>query len=181
MANDQIAAPAGIPPDHPPPPDPLLTVHDICKRFGATQALDRVSLSVQRGEILALLGENGAGKSTLIKILAGVHAPDAGRIMHRGTEVTGAVSRLPISFIHQDLGLIEWMTVAENICLTLGYPRRFGLVDVRAGERRARAALAALGTDIEPDIRVQSLGRTEKSLVAIVRALAASCEVLVLD
>ncbi len=159
----------------------LLAVQGIFKAFAATQALADVSLTLGRGEILALLGENGAGKSTLIKILAGVHKPDAGRILFRGEDVSGAVTRLPIAFIHQDLGLVEWMTVAENICLTLGYPRRFGLVDYRAAERRAEAALAVLGADINPDVRIQSLSRTEKSLVAIARALAAECEVLVLD
>ncbi len=102
-------------------------------------------------------------------------------MLFRGEDLTATPARLPIAFIHQDLGLIEWMTVAENICLTLGYPRRFGLVDFRAAERRARAALSTLGADIDPDVRVQNLGRTEKSLVAIARALAASCEILVLD
>ncbi|HUC17412.1 MAG TPA: sugar ABC transporter ATP-binding protein [Acetobacteraceae bacterium] len=160
---------------------PLLAVQGVSKAFAATQALAEVSLSLHHGEILALLGENGAGKSTLIKILAGVHKPDAGRILFRGEDATGAPTRLPIAFIHQDLGLVEWMTVAENICLTLGYPRRFGLVDYREAERRAKDALAVLGTDIDPDIRIQSLSRTEKSLVAIARALAAECEVLVLD
>ncbi len=159
----------------------LVEVRGVSKAFAATQALAEASLKLGHGEILALLGENGAGKSTLIKILAGVHKPDAGRILFRGEDATGALTRLPIAFIHQDLGLVEWMTVAENICLTLGYPRRFGLVDHRAAERRAEAALAALGADINPDIRIQSLGRTEKSLVAIARALAAECEVLVLD
>ena len=89
--------------------------------------------------------------------------------------------RLPIAFIHQDLGLIEWMTVAENICLALGYPRRLGLVDWAAARARAARALETLGADIDPDTRVQSLSRTEKSLVAISRALAADAELLVLD
>ena len=159
----------------------LLAVRHASKLFAATQALDDVSLELRSGEILALLGENGAGKSTLIKILAGVHAPDAGNIALRGEDVTAALRRLPIAFIHQDLGLIEWMTVAENICLTLGYPHRLGLVDWRGARRRAAAALEALGAAIDPDLRIQDLGRTEKSLVAIARALAAEPEILVLD
>ena len=73
------------------------------------------------------------------------------------------------------------MTVAENICLTLGYPRRFGMVNWHAARERARAALDILGADIDPDVRIQSLSRTEKSLVAIARALAAEAEILVLD
>ncbi|HVZ13519.1 MAG TPA: sugar ABC transporter ATP-binding protein [Bauldia sp.] len=161
---------------------PLLAVHGISKQFGGTQALDGVSLYLHRGEILALLGENGAGKSTLIKILADVYSLDTGRIEFRGEAVAPqARRRLPIAFIHQDLGLIEWMTVAENICLTLGYPRHNGLVDWNAARARAAAALDQLGAEIDPEVRIQSLTRTEKSLVAIARALAAEAEVLVLD
>jgi len=159
----------------------LLAVRDISKRFGGTLALDRVSLHLRPGEILALLGENGAGKSTLIKILAGVYSLDSGSVFFRGREVTHSLRRLPIAFIHQDLGLIDWMTVAENICLTLGYPRRRGIVDWQAARRRAARALEALGGDIDPDVRIQDLSRTEKSLVAIARALAAEAEILVLD
>jgi ribose transport system ATP-binding protein len=160
---------------------PLLAVRGATKQFGGTRALDGVSLSVGKAEIVALLGENGAGKSTLIKALAGVHALDAGQVFYAGADATAALRRLPIAFIHQDLGLIEWMTVAENTCLALGYPRRMGVVDWRAAGARAARALEALGADIDPDARVQSLSRTEKSLVAIARALAAEAEVLVLD
>ncbi|HEY6431471.1 MAG TPA: sugar ABC transporter ATP-binding protein, partial [Acetobacteraceae bacterium] len=159
----------------------LLDVAGASKQFGATRALDDVSLQVARGEIVALLGENGAGKSTLIKALAGVHTLDAGSIRYRGQNASDSLRRLPIAFIHQDLGLIEWMTVAENICLALGYPRRLGMVDWKAARARAARALAAAGADIDPDARVASLSRTEKSLVAISRALAAEVELLVLD
>jgi ribose transport system ATP-binding protein len=159
----------------------LLTVRDVSKHFGGTQALDHVSLHLEPGEILALLGENGAGKSTLIKILAGVYSLDDGSVFFRGRDVTHSLRRLPIAFIHQDLGLIDWMTVAENICLTLGYPRRHGVVDWAAARRRAADALEALGGDIDPELRIQDLSRTEKSLVTIARALAAEAEILVLD
>jgi ribose transport system ATP-binding protein len=160
---------------------PLLEVVAASKRFGATRALDGVSLRVGRGEIVALLGENGAGKSTLIKALAGVYTLDTGSIRYRGQDASDGLRRSSIAFIHQDLGLIDWMTVAENICLALGYPRRLGLVDWRAARRRAAKALAAAGAGIDPDARVSSLSRTEKSLVAISRALAAEVKLLVLD
>jgi ribose transport system ATP-binding protein len=153
----------------------------ISKHFGGTQALDNVNIEVHAGEIVALLGENGAGKSTLIKILASVYSLDHGTVTYRGRDAMGSLRRLPIAFIHQDLGLIDWMTVAENICLTLGYPRRGGMVDWKAARRRAADALEILGADIDPDVRIQSLTRTEKSLVAIARALAAEVEILVLD
>lgn len=160
---------------------PLLSARSVCKRFGGTQALDRVSLQVGAGEIVALLGENGAGKSTLIKLLAGVYAPDAGSISYRGRDATGHVRRLPIAFIHQDLGLIDWMTVSENMCLALGYPRRLGLIDWDAAAGRAERALGQLGVSIDPHERVGRLGRTERSLVAIARALATEAELIVLD
>jgi ribose transport system ATP-binding protein len=161
--------------------DTLLVVRNVSKKFGGTQALSDVGMHLNAGEILALLGENGAGKSTLIKILAGVYPLDTGSIAFRGADVTSALRRLPIAFIHQDLGLIEWMTVAENICLTLGFPWRFGLIDWAAARLRAAAALERLGADIDPDLRIQNLSRTEKSLVAIARALAADAQILVLD
>jgi ribose transport system ATP-binding protein len=156
-------------------------VRGVFKSFGGTEALADVGMILKAGEILALLGENGAGKSTLIKILAGVYALDAGQVSFRGVDVTHALRRLPIAFIHQDLGLIDWMTVAENICMTLGFPRRLGMIDADAARRRAAVALDALGADIDPDARIQNLSRTEKSLVAIARALAAEPEILVLD
>jgi ribose transport system ATP-binding protein len=160
---------------------PLLSMQRVSKKFGGTHALIDAGIDVAAGEIVALLGENGAGKSTLIKVLAGVHALDAGEVYYRGRDVTAHLRGLPIAFIHQDLGLVEWMTVAENISLMLGYPRRFGVIDWNAARSRAARALATLGADIDPDQRVQELTRTDKSMVAIARALAADAELLVLD
>jgi len=168
------------------PDAPILSMVDIVKTFGRVAAVDHVSIDVRPGKILALLGENGAGKSTLIKILAGVYKRDAGSILFRGEEVASASAvgrrgRQPIAFIHQDLGLVEWMTVAENMAFTMGFPRRLGLVDWAEVRRRAIAALEAVGTDLDPDARVFELSRTEKSLLAIARAVAVDAEVLVLD
>src|SRR5215510_14120458 len=143
----------------------LLTMRGVSKQFGGTQALIDAGIDVGPGEIVALLGENGAGKSTLIKILAGVHSLESGTVTYRNRDVTHTLRRLPIAFIHQDLGLIEWMTVAENISLMLGFPRRFGTIDWRAARKRAEHALEIVGADIDPDILVNHLTRTEKSLV----------------
>ena len=157
----------------------------IVKSFGGTKALRGVSLRVGRGEIVALLGENGAGKSTLIKTLGGIYAPDSGQVMVDGLpyrHVSGKVStKQAVAFIHQDLGLIEWMSVAENIALAVGYPRRGGRIDWPATETLARDALALVDAEFAPTARVSSLTRTEKSLVAIARALAVECDFLVLD
>ena len=160
---------------------PVLEARGVSKRFGGTQALDDVGLTVGPGEVVALLGENGAGKSTLIKILAGVYGADQGAISYKNVDMTHAVRRMPISFIHQDLGLIDWMTVTENICLTLGYSKKFGMIEWSWARKRAVRALEKLGAGIDPDLRIQDLTRTEKSLVAIARALATDAEILVLD
>ncbi len=168
---------------------PLLHFERVSKRFGGTQAVDEVTLSVHAGEVLALLGENGAGKSTLIKLLAGIYPADAGQMLFDGRPEAAWRSRdplrQPVAFIHQDLGLVEWMTVAENVALGMGYPRLFGwkhgLVDWRAADAMARRVLARVGCDIDPGRRVFSLTRAEKSLLAIGRALEVKARLLVLD
>ena len=157
----------------------LLSVRGLTKRFTGTLALDGVDLDVRAGEVHALLGENGAGKSTLIKLLAGVHAADGGELLWRGGPA--AASGLPIAFIHQDLGLVDSMTVAENVAVTAGYRRRLGLIDWTATRARAAAALDAVGGGIDPEARVGSLRAAERSLVAIARALAVNADLIVLD
>ena len=157
----------------------------IDKHFGGTYALRDVSLNIERGEIVALLGENGAGKSTLIKILGGIHQADKGRVMIDGEPYShrpgGFGERQSVAFIHQDLGMIEWMTIAENIALALGYSQKSGLINWRQVDAFAAQALAKVGCEFDPSVRVHDLSRTEKSLVAIARALAVDCDFLVLD
>ncbi len=175
------------------PGAPLLQFRAVCKRFGGTQAVDHVTLDVRAGEILALLGENGAGKSTLIKLLAGIYPADAGEIVFDGQPEAEWRSRdrtrQPVAFIHQDLGLVEWMTVAENVALGMGYPRRWGntvarhlgLIDWPRARATARRVMARVGCNIDPERRVFSLTRAEKSLLAIGRALEVQARLLVLD
>ncbi len=164
---------------------PLLSFENVTKRFGGTTALRDVSLTLASGEILALLGENGAGKSTLIKSLAGIHNVDEGRILFEGEPYRHAPpkpnQKQKVAFIHQDLGLVEWMTVAENVGLAQGFSMRFGFISWSETEKRAAAALKLVGCTFDPTKRVQDLSRTEKSLVAIARALAVEANVLVLD
>lgn len=164
---------------------PLLEFRGVSKRFGGTQAVDGVSFDVRPGEILALLGENGAGKSTLIKLLAGIYRIDSGEMRFDGRPESewrsSDRSRQPVAFIHQDLGLVEWMTVAENVALGMGYQRRFGLIDWGAARKMARRVMSRVGCDIDPDRRIFSLTRAEKSLLAIGRALEVQARLLVLD
>jgi len=162
--------------------DPILTISGLTKRFTGTLALDRVDFDLRRGEVHALLGQNGAGKSTLIKILAGVYPADAGEMRLAGRMIDPGAETLPISFIHQDLGLVEWMTVGENVALLNGYPRSpLGLISWPRVRKAAADALAIMGSDLDPNARITGLPAAERSLVAIGRALAVKASILVLD
>lgn len=160
---------------------PLLSIRNLVKVFGGSRAVDDVTFNVNAGSILALLGENGAGKSTLIKMLAGVYERDGGEILFDGRDVQESGGRDGIAFIHQDLGLLEWMTVAENMAMGFGFATSGRLISWKRVEERASAALELVGGGIDPRTRVFDLTRAEKSLLAIARALAVDCRLLVLD
>ena len=160
---------------------PLLAISRLTKAFPGTLALSGVDFDVRRGEIHALLGQNGAGKSTLIKILAGVYEATEGEIAFRGATVNPATDKLPINFIHQDLGLVDSMTVAENVAIAAGFPLRHRLIDWQATRRAAEKALSVMTDDIRPDVPVSELTAAERSIVAIARALTTRCDILVLD
>ena len=163
---------------------PSLSFHSISKSFGGTQALNDVSMKVERSEIVALLGENGAGKSTLIKILGGIYPPDQGQVLvnHQPYHHQTGDMKTQVAFIHQDLGLIEWMSIAENMSMAQGYPQSsFGLINWKDCQSFANQALQRIGVEFESSARIQSLTRAEKSMVAIARAIAVKCNFLVLD
>jgi ribose transport system ATP-binding protein len=161
---------------------PLLSVEGLDKAFFATHAAQNVSFTVNEGEIVSLLGENGAGKSTVIKMLAGVYKPDSGRMLLSGADLDSGTVRKNVSFVHQNLGLVEWMTVAENIAQGLGYPRnQLGFIDQKKVNEQAERVLNAIGGGIDPEDRIFDLPRTERSLLAIARGLVSSPKLLVLD
>jgi ribose transport system ATP-binding protein len=164
-----------------PAAETLLRFEGVSKQFNGVVVVDDVTLDVHAGRILALLGANGAGKSTLIKMLAGVYPRDGGRILFRGRDVDGPGGRSGLAFIHQDLGLIDWMTVGENMAFSIKFKRRGPFVDWKAVRRTSLEALEIVGGGIDPATRVFDLPRTEKSLLAIARALALNAEVIVLD
>src|SRR3990167_9286629 len=147
---------------------PLLHYENVSKRFGRTLAVNRVDLRVEAGSVLALLGENGAGKSTLIKLLAGVHGLDSGRILFKGRPIESEADRCGIAFIHQDLGLIDSLSAAENIAFSCGFPRRGGLIDWPQVRRKARAALALVDGGIDPQTPVGELERLRASGVGMI-------------
>ncbi|MCQ8770428.1 sugar ABC transporter ATP-binding protein [Streptomyces telluris] len=172
------------PDTRPPPgpgPEPLVRIRGLSKRLGGTLALDAVDLDIRTGSVLALLGANGAGKSTLIKVLAGIHHADEGEVSIAGHPLGTEAASRAMSFIHQDLGLVGWMTVAENIALGTGYARRAGLVSWRRTRRRCAEALGTVAAHLDPDAVVADLTRAERSLVAIARALSTRAELIVLD
>ena len=140
----------------------ILEVEGVSKAFWGIRALDRVSLTVRRGEIHALTGENGAGKSTLMKIVAGIERGDSGEVRFHGRA---------IAMIHQELLPFPEMTVAENICMGAEPVRAFGWVDGAAMDRHARELLARLGVDVPPSRRMRDLSFAEQQSVEVAKAL----------
>jgi ABC-type sugar transport system ATPase subunit len=164
----------------------LLRLEGIRKFFGGVQALAGVDFELRAGEIHALLGENGAGKTTLIKVLGGIHLPDAGSIVIDGEEVSirGVVDadRCGIRIIHQELSLAPNLSIAENIYLGRE-PHRFGLLSRRTIYQWAEDLVVELGLDEIRDVRaeVSSLSVAHQQLVEIARALSSQARILVLD
>jgi ribose transport system ATP-binding protein len=171
------------------PGTPALSVTGLSKRFGASIALREVSLDIGPGEVRALVGENGSGKSTLIKILSGFHRPDAGAVMIGGEPLPpghpAASYQLGARFVHQDLGLVDSSSVLDNLAIGAGYATRLGTISTRHSARRARADLARVGVDADPQASVADLAPAARTGVAIARALredaAAPVRLLVLD
>ena len=165
--------------------DPLFRMEGVSKRYGGVRALEKADLTVHGGRVHAILGENGAGKSTLIKVMAGVVAPDEGRMTLRGQEVRfpdpASANAAGIVCIFQELSLIPHLSVADNIVIS-DPPRRFGLIDRRAQRRLAEEALArAGGEDIHPLSPVKDLPLSRRQIVEIAKALARKPAILILD
>jgi rhamnose transport system ATP-binding protein len=163
---------------------PLLALTGIRKSFGGVRALENATLELHRGSVTALIGENGAGKSTLVKILCGVHQPDAGAIRLDGHEVRiahpNAARGLGIGVVHQESQVFDNLSVAENLFVN-AQPLRRGVVDWRGVRTRATALLKELDADFAADLPASRLSIAQKHVVQIARALAAESRVLILD
>lgn len=164
---------------------PFLAVDGIVKRFGGVLALDGVSMTVRPGEVLCLAGENGCGKSTLIKVISGVHQPDAGTIEINGTRVERldplSAMKAGIQVIYQDFSLFPNLTVAENITLTSHIAQRHRTFSRKDSTRRAAEVVARLGVRLPLDAEVRELSVADKQLTAICRALANDARLLIMD
>lgn len=165
-------------------PQPLLKMCGVSKSFPGVQALHQVQLTVQSGEIHALLGENGAGKSTLIKILGGVHQPDCGTIEIDGRAVAFSSPRAAldagIGIIYQEFNLAPTLTATEN--LFLGQERSaWGFLQRRREHDRAQKFFARLGVAIPLDVPCSELSVAQQQIVEIAKALAREARLLVMD
>ena len=165
----------------------LLELVEISKSYPGVRALDDVSLALDRGEVLGLIGENGAGKSTLMKVLGGVVTPTAGRIRIAGQEFSALTvtesMRARIAFVHQELNLFENLDVAANIFIgrekLVGGPLR--LVDRASLRQRAAPLLSRLGADFGPDASVETLSIAQRQMVEIAKALSIDAQVIIMD
>jgi ABC-type sugar transport system ATPase subunit len=171
---------------------PLLRIEAITKSFGAVQALKGISFDVERGEVVALVGDNGAGKSTLVKIISGVYQPSSGKIVLNGHEVhfpnPAAAHAAGVETVYQHLALIEELDVADNVYLgreTTKYGvigRIMGVLDRRQMRRETASALGNLHIKIPaPTMPVRMMSGGQRQAVAIGRAMTWGRQLLILD
>jgi len=165
---------------------PIIETHNLSKEFSGTKALIDVSMSIEEGEILAIVGENGAGKSTLVRILSGVHdhSSYSGQFLLHGVvqqfKSPKEAQLAGISIIHQELLLIKDLSASENIYLGR-WPTRNFRVDWKKLHQDAKQVLEELGLSIDPRTLVGDLGISQLQLVEIAKALSQESKVLILD
>ncbi len=163
---------------------PLLRMCGIRKSFPGVKALKGVDITLQTGEVLALLGENGAGKSTLIKVLGGAHHADEGTIEINGQPATVATPQLSqasgIGIIYQEFNLIPYLTVRENIFLGQE-PSRISFIPRRDESAKARSLFEHIGVDIPIEAECRQLSVAQQQIVEIAKALAQDARIIVMD
>lgn len=161
---------------------PYIKLTNICKRFGSVQANKDVCLEVNKGEILALLGENGSGKSTLVNMLSGIYTPDSGEIEIDGKKVVfhspKDAIRAGIGMIHQHFKLIDVLTAAENI--VIGQEKSF-FVNQKKNSEKIMELSRKYGMAIDPGKKIYNMSVSEKQTVEIMKILYRGADVLILD
>jgi len=164
---------------------PLLEARGVHKVYPGVRALAGVDLTVEAGEVHALLGENGAGKSTLMKTIAGAVTPDAGGLTLDGEPVPFGSPQISrdrgIGVVYQELSLVPALSIAENVLLGRLPRSRLGLVDWKAVRTSGTPHLARVGLDVDPRRPVRDFGMAERQLVEIAKAVSSNVRVLLLD
>ncbi|NUV60157.1 sugar ABC transporter ATP-binding protein [Streptomyces sp. CAI-85] len=167
------------------PPAEVLAVRGLSKTFPGVRALDDVDLTLHAGEVHALIGENGAGKSTLIKLLTGVHRPDAGEIVFQGRTVSFGTpleaQKAGISTIYQEVNLIPLLSVARNLFLGREPRTRLGVLDMARMNREAEEILGTYGVRVDVRRPLRTLGVGAQQMVALARAVATDARIVVMD
>ncbi len=162
-----------------------LKVDNISKRYGGVQALNNVSVSLAKGEILCLAGENGCGKSTFSKIIAGVTTHDEGSLFFDGQDISKLTPkermRIGIQVIYQDFSLFPNMSVADNIYLVQQACMGKMFVDRKAGRAMAQKILQDIGVLLDIDALVEDISVAEKQVVAIARAMIQDAKLIIMD
>jgi D-xylose transport system ATP-binding protein len=165
---------------------PLVEMRDISVSFGGVRAVDRVSVDLNPGEVVGLLGHNGAGKSTLIKVLSGAYQADSGEIFIEGEQAQIANPRdaraYNIETIYQTLALADNLDAASNLFLGRELVTALGLIDERAMEAEARRIMARLNPNFEAFASpVSALSGGQRQSVAIARAVYFNARILIMD
>lgn len=163
----------------------VLEVRNVTKTYPGVVALDKVSFDVNKGEILALIGENGAGKSTVIKTIAGAVTPDSGSIVIDGKEygkLTPSVAKeAGIGVVYQELNLVPSLSIMENIFLGDKVGNKKFLPDFKEMKKRSEEILSDLGVKIDVSTQVQMLSTAQMQIVEIAKAVVKNCKVLIMD
>ncbi|WXR61067.1 ATP-binding cassette domain-containing protein [Peptostreptococcaceae bacterium AGR-M142] len=163
----------------------ILEMKNVTKEFPGVKALDDVHLNVYKERVMALLGENGAGKSTLMKILSGVYKKTSGTVKYNGEIIDPKnpkhAQELGISIIHQELNLIEELSIGENIFLGREPKNKFGMIDWKTLNKKAKELLIPLNIKESPETKVKSLSVGKKQMVEIAKALSFDAKLIIMD
>jgi ribose transport system ATP-binding protein len=165
---------------------PVLETQNLAKAFFGIAAVKDVSISVDEGQVLGLIGENGAGKSTMMNMIGGVVQPDSGQMLFKGQPYNprnpADAYQAGIAFIHQELNLFTNLSIAENIFIT-HFPRTGPLrrIDRTAVRQRTRELLAAVDLDLAPDMQIERISPGERQLVEIAKALYMDASLIIFD
>ncbi|MCF0057029.1 sugar ABC transporter ATP-binding protein [Dyadobacter sp. CY356] len=167
---------------------PILQIKNLTKSYSGIKALDVVQLTLQKGEVHALMGENGAGKSTFMKILIGLLSPDSGEIIFDGdllkSKTVSEISKMGISMIHQEILIIPELTVAQNIFLGREkevFQNKTGWLNDKNIALKAADLLTQLGIEIDPKVKMKYLSVAQMQMVEIAKAVSNNAQVIIMD